>query len=239
MAEDSSTVKVQTDNKWGYRIIDRAKYDASPDQYSLYEDEEVQPADEEVAKVAKEDAARRKVNANRGIQRDGMDASRVGRNTSGTYSEPTPTDIRYPDKSKTEFENNAGAFLGRSAAGLRKEYGVEDAPGGLDPESHRKKMKAERARRRREAQEAREARAAQAEATMGSRLADMANRTEVNEDVDIPEDWRDLPWRDQVKLAQELTGDDSKLTKSEAQEIIESEESRRSNPEAEEEATEE
>lgn len=56
------------------------------------------------------------------------------RNPSGTFSTPTPTDIRFPDKTKTEFENNAGAFIGKSAAGLREELNLPDAPGGLDPD---------------------------------------------------------------------------------------------------------
>ena len=55
------------------------------------------------------------------------------KNPSGTYSMPTPTDIRYPDKNATEFENNHGAFLGKSAAGLRKQMGIPDIPGGVRP----------------------------------------------------------------------------------------------------------
>lgn len=58
----------------------------------------------------------------------------LSRNPSGTFSEPTPTDIRYPDKAKTEFENNTGAFIGKSAAELREELELPDAPGGLDPD---------------------------------------------------------------------------------------------------------
>lgn len=55
------------------------------------------------------------------------------RNASGTYSEPTPTDIRYPDKDATEFENNHGAFLNKSAAEIREASGLPDAPGGVMP----------------------------------------------------------------------------------------------------------
>ncbi|WP_424139375.1 hypothetical protein [Roseomonas chloroacetimidivorans] len=53
------------------------------------------------------------------------------RNPTGTYSEPTPTDVRFPNKDATEFENNHGAFIGRNAAQLREEAKLPDAPGGL------------------------------------------------------------------------------------------------------------
>lgn len=56
------------------------------------------------------------------------------RNSDGTFSEPTPTDIRYPNKDKTEFANNHGAFVGKSAAEMRSDEGKADAPGGLDPD---------------------------------------------------------------------------------------------------------
>lgn len=56
------------------------------------------------------------------------------RNPSGTFSTPTPTDIRFPDKDKTEFENNHGAFVGKSAAQIREAEGLPDAPGGLAPD---------------------------------------------------------------------------------------------------------
>lgn len=58
----------------------------------------------------------------------------TNRNTDGTFSEPTPTDIRYPNKDNTEFANNHGAFVGKSAAGMREEAGLPDAPGGLAPD---------------------------------------------------------------------------------------------------------
>jgi hypothetical protein len=66
-------------------------------------------------------------------QEQGLFAGASDRNPSGTYSEPTPTDIRYPDKDATEFENNHGAFVNKSAAQMREEKGMEDAPGGLYP----------------------------------------------------------------------------------------------------------
>jgi hypothetical protein len=55
----------------------------------------------------------------------------LGRNTSGTYSEPTPSDIRFPDKDATEFENNHGAFVKKDAASMRDVAGMPDEPGGI------------------------------------------------------------------------------------------------------------
>jgi hypothetical protein len=56
----------------------------------------------------------------------------LSKNPDGTFSEPTPTDIRYPDKNKTEFANNHRS--GMSAAEARKAAKLEDAPGGLAPD---------------------------------------------------------------------------------------------------------
>ena len=58
----------------------------------------------------------------------------ANRNADGTFSEPTPTDIRYPNKDLTEFANNHGAHVNRSAAEMRKEKELPDAPGGLAPD---------------------------------------------------------------------------------------------------------
>jgi len=58
----------------------------------------------------------------------------LDRNPTGTFSEPTPTDVRYPNKDHTEFENNHGAFVQKNAAEMRKEKDLEDAPGGLKPD---------------------------------------------------------------------------------------------------------
>ena len=55
-------------------------------------------------------------------------------NADGTFSEPTPTDIRYPNKDVTEFANNHGAHVGKSAAQMREAEGLPDAPGGLQPD---------------------------------------------------------------------------------------------------------
>jgi hypothetical protein len=68
------------------------------------------------------------------VSQSGGARNDLTRNPSGTFSTPTPTDIRYPDKDKTEFENNHGAFVGKSAAEIRQDEGLPDAPGGLDPD---------------------------------------------------------------------------------------------------------
>lgn len=102
------TVKVvRKDSAHGYKIINKADYD--PKKHTLFKGKEADQAEPE----------------------GGLDE---GRNPSGTYSEPTPTDVRYPDKDATEFENNHGAFVGKSAAELRDEKGLPDAPGGLQPD---------------------------------------------------------------------------------------------------------
>jgi hypothetical protein len=104
---DIPTVKVQHNmgGQKGYQVINESDYD--PKVHKLYK------GDGEGADATTEDA---------------------GRNASGTFSEPTPTDIRYPDKDTTEFENNHGAFVDKSAAELREEKGLPDAPGGLEPD---------------------------------------------------------------------------------------------------------
>jgi hypothetical protein len=66
-----------------------------------------------------------------------------GRNADGTFSEPTPTDIRYPDKNTTEYANNHGAFMGNSAAEHREAAGMEQRPGGLDPDKHEEVQEAQ------------------------------------------------------------------------------------------------
>lgn len=98
------TVRIKNPHKRGYATINESDYD--PKKHTLIKGGE----DQENAAVADS-----------------------GKNPSGTYSEPTPTDIRYPDKTETEFENNMGAFIDKSAAGLREERGLPDAPGGIHP----------------------------------------------------------------------------------------------------------
>jgi hypothetical protein len=55
-------------------------------------------------------------------------------NADGTFDEPTPTDIRFPNKDVTEFANNHGATVNKSAAQMREEKKLPDAPGGLAPD---------------------------------------------------------------------------------------------------------
>jgi hypothetical protein len=85
--------------------------------------------------------AKRRIDANYGVN-EGGGLMASDKNPSGTYSEPTPTDIRYPDKDATEFENNHGAFVGKSAAEMREAADMEDKPGGLRPEVHEKVQEA-------------------------------------------------------------------------------------------------
>jgi hypothetical protein len=85
--------------------------------------------------------AKRRIDANYGVN-EGGGLVATDKNPSGTYSEPTPTDIRYPDKDATEFENNHGAFIGKSAGQMRESVGMEDKPGGLRPEVHEKVQEA-------------------------------------------------------------------------------------------------
>jgi hypothetical protein len=123
----------------GYKIINKEDFNA--DEHKPYKGEAKPTAEavgadgltaEESAQLATLQAKQRDAQANRGVV-TGAGPGDDGRNTSGTYSEPTPSDIRYPDKSKTEFENNQGAFIDKSAAGMREERGLPDAPGGLAP----------------------------------------------------------------------------------------------------------
>jgi len=134
---DIETVKVVNPNDpdGGHMIINRSDFDES--KHTLHPDNEG-----EVGSDAKSDARRhfehndelRKLEANRGVA-GGPAVNSDGRNPSGTFSEPTPTDIRYPNKDETEFENNHGAFVQKSAAQMREEKGLPDAPGGLSPDA--------------------------------------------------------------------------------------------------------
>jgi len=128
---DIETVKVVNPNDpdGGHMIINRSDFDES--KHTLHPDNEG-----EVGSDAKSDARRhfehndelRKLEANRGVA-GGPAVNSDGRNPSGTFSEPTPTDIRYPNKDETEFENNHGAFVQKSAAQMREEKGLP--PGGF------------------------------------------------------------------------------------------------------------
>jgi hypothetical protein len=101
---DVPTVRVK-DDEGGYKIINRKDYDAK-----------------EHGPIIKG-----------GEDQEQSAFGTGGRNTSGTFSEPTPTDIRYPNKDATEYENNHGAFVNKSAAQMRVDRGMPDEPGGLYP----------------------------------------------------------------------------------------------------------
>lgn len=126
------TIKVKAGNERGYKIINRSDFQQGVDTPYEKEDEPAQLSDAE-QEAADKLAAERKANANYG-QVDGGILADSNRNSDGTFSEPTPTDIRYTNKDNTEFANNHGAFVNRSAAEMRAEAGMEDVPGGLNPE---------------------------------------------------------------------------------------------------------
>lgn len=130
---DLPTIKVKSGDD--YAIINQRDY--NPDVHQPYDDESRKAVkntknDPHADKIAEADALRR-ADAERGVIRSPA-AAEIDRNPTGTFSEPTPSDVRFPDKDATEFENNHGAFIGKSAAGLREERGLPDAPGGIKPE---------------------------------------------------------------------------------------------------------
>lgn len=103
---DVPTVRVKANDGSGYQVINRADFD---------------PKKHELIKGGED-------------QEQGLMTGASERNPSGTFSEPTPTDIRFPNKDATEFENNHGAFVRKSAAQMREDHGMPDAPGGLYPD---------------------------------------------------------------------------------------------------------
>jgi hypothetical protein len=135
---DLETVKVK--NGDDYAIINKADFD--PDKHEPFDDESKAAisdtgsdglTDDERAQLSMLEA-KRTAQANRGTTAsEPASADDQGKNPSGTFSTPTPTDIRFPDKQATEFENNQGAFIGKSAADLREDMGLPDAPGGIKP----------------------------------------------------------------------------------------------------------
>lgn len=197
---DTIKIKHSDDEGNDHMIINKADYD--PDKHELFDtDQEVDDGlSDEDRELARKKEAERKYEANRGIPAGGPTID--GRNPSGTYSEPTPTDIRYPDKDATEFENNHGAFLGKSAAGLRDELGMDDKPGGLRPEVHAAVQGAELASNA----------AADLAATKAPELGEAG----------IPDDWADLHHKTQMKLAKQISGTDV-TTAEEARTIIQAE----------------
>lgn len=129
------TIKVKREGGKGFRLINRADFD--PKKHEAFDADAKAAVKEQSSaerKLLEEAEIRRRIEANRGQVGGAISAEAGQRNPSGTYSEPTPTDIRYPDKTATEFENNMGAFVGKSAADLREEKGLPDAPGGIHPE---------------------------------------------------------------------------------------------------------
>ena len=190
---NTDTVKVQREGGKGYSIIDRAKYEANKDNYVLFEaDREAanlgteDSLDEDAKKHLKTKEIERKAEANRGIVGNSNVVDTL-KNPSGTYSEPTPTDIRYPNKDETEFENNHGAFVNKSAAGMRKELGLLDEPGGLNPKRHKNVKQAE-------------------EAVAAAGATDVEDGDDLEEDEPLPENWQSLPWRQQKALAEKVSG---------------------------------
>lgn len=126
------TIKIKAEGPKGFRIINRSSFD--PKAHKAFDEKVAPPAISDAdRKAADELESRRKAEANRGQSGGAVPAAATSRNPSGTFSEPTPTDIRYPDKDATEFENNHGAFIGKSAAGLREELDLPDEPGGIKP----------------------------------------------------------------------------------------------------------
>src|SRR3954463_8348807 len=113
------TVKVKAETPTGHKLINLADYDEN--EHELVDDEsrekvEAQKSKEsedenspaaKVKTMAEEDAIRHGIQANRGQIEGNPD--RPAGNASGTFDEPTPTDIRYPNKDATEFESNHGA----------------------------------------------------------------------------------------------------------------------------------
>lgn len=138
---DIETVKIKHDGERGYAIINKSDFDAK--KHEPFDDSSreavadlVSASDGSVRGISliEADEERRRYEANRGVP-SGSTAIADGKNPSGTFSEPTPTDIRYPNKDETEFENNHGAFIGKSAAQMREDKGLPDAPGGLAPDA--------------------------------------------------------------------------------------------------------
>lgn len=129
-----ATVKVKTDNEQGYQVINASDFDQG--KHVAYDDESraAVGGQTDVQREASEKlAAERKAQANYG-QAGGGAISDSAKNPSGTFSEPTPTNVQYSNMDATEFENNHGSQVGKSAAGLRAELGLPDVTGGLYPQ---------------------------------------------------------------------------------------------------------
>jgi hypothetical protein len=118
------TVYVKADNERGYKLVSKEKFEAEDSDYKLYSGKI--DGDTKTIKDGKLLPNDQPENPNQSVGGN-------TKNPSGTFSTPTPTDIRYSDKFKTEFENNMGAFIGKSAAQIRDALNLPDAPGGLHP----------------------------------------------------------------------------------------------------------
>lgn len=130
---DLPTIKVKHAD--GHMVINESDFD--PNKHEPFDDEASKSAEAMKAKAENHPAvqaeeAKRMADANRGVT--ASPNLEGGKNPSGTFSTPTPSDVRYPNKDHTEFENNHGAFVGKSAAQMREALGLPDAPGGLNPQ---------------------------------------------------------------------------------------------------------
>ncbi|HEX2554233.1 MAG TPA: hypothetical protein VHL98_11055 [Microvirga sp.] len=183
------TIRIKSGDS--FAIINKSDFD--PKQHTPFDAEAKEAAGndgltDEERKLYAELDAKRKVAGNFGQTGGaGLDATASVKNPSGTYSEPTPTDVRYPDKQATEFENNLGAFVDKSAAQMREARGMEDRPGGIKPEVADAVANAEAA-----------AAAIREAATSGGTGTDSGV-------VNIPENWRELPWQQKRSLASQVS----------------------------------
>lgn len=123
-----NVVKIKTGES--FAIINESDFD--PDRHELFAGEKVGGKSSAQA-LADDMETRRQLDANRGVV-NGSGPTDNGRNATGTYREPTPSDVRFPDMNATEFENNHGAFVGRAAPDLRAQMDMPDEPGGVRPE---------------------------------------------------------------------------------------------------------
>ncbi len=185
------TIRIQSGDS--FAIINKSDFD--PRRHTPFDAEAAEAAsndgltDEERRLYAELDA-KRKVAATFGqTGTTGIGATAAGKNPSGTYSEPTPTDVRYPDKRGTEFENNMGAFINKSAAQIREAEGLPDKPGGIKPEET-------------EAVQEAAALSARAASTIQDATAALGDEGGA---VEIPDDWRDLPWQQKRSLASRVS----------------------------------
>jgi hypothetical protein len=134
------TIKVKHANTdTAYALINVSDFDSKCHTAYSQEDADAAKAWADSHPAVEADEALRLYAANRGVTPS--PSYDFDRNSDGTFSEPTPTDVRYPDKDETEYANNHGAFMGKSAAQMRKALDLPDMPGGLRPDKHAVKTK--------------------------------------------------------------------------------------------------